>query len=116
MFEYYFLAFKNYINFEGKATQKEFWYFQLVNFLVILAFVILSFGISSYFAVLYWLYSMAIVVPNISLFVRRLHDIGKSGWYWLLLLIPVANVVVWLIVGLTKSKTTEIGNEADKQG
>lgn len=107
MLEYYFLAFKNYINFEGKATQKEFWYFYLVNFLIGILFAILIFGVSSYFTALDWLYAAVALIPNISLFVRRLHDIGKSGWYWLLLLIPVANIVVWLIVGLTKSKTTE---------
>ncbi|OSS42867.1 Integral membrane protein [Desulfurella amilsii] len=107
MLEYYLLAFKNYINFEGKATRKEFWYFHLVNFIIIATLLLLSYLIIPYLVGLYWLYSLAIVVPNVSLFVRRLHDIGKSGWYWLLLLIPVANIVVWLIVGLTESKTME---------
>lgn len=47
------------------------------------------------------LYSLAVLVPSIAVGVRRLHDIGKSGWMLLVALIPIAGII-WLIILLVK--------------
>lgn len=82
---------KNYVNFEGRATRAEFWWFFLFNFLV--SFILGLMGKPG--TILSSIWSLAILLPQLGLGVRRLHDIGKSGWYWLIALIPI---VGWIIV------------------
>ena len=82
---------KNYVNFEGRATRAEFWWFFLFNFLV--SFILGLLGKTG--TILTSIWSLAILLPQLGLGVRRLHDIGKSGWYWLIALIPI---VGWIIV------------------
>ncbi len=75
--EYIQKAFINYANFKGRANRKEFWYFLLFNFLFTILFRILNIPILTF------IYSLIIIVPLLSLNVRRLHDVNMSGW-WLL--------------------------------
>ncbi len=82
---------KNYVNFEGRATRAEFWWFFLFNFIV--GAILGCLGKAG--AWLSGAWSIAILLPQLGLGVRRLHDIGKSGWYWLIALIPI---VGWIIV------------------
>lgn len=84
---------KNYVNFEGRATRAEFWWFFLFNFLVGL---ILSF-LGKPGTILSSIWSLAILLPQLGLAVRRLHDIGKSGWYLLFALIPVIGWILLII-------------------
>lgn len=85
---------KNYVNFEGRATRAEFWWFFLFNFL--LTFILGLLGKPG--TILSSIWSIAILLPQLGLGVRRLHDIGKSGWYWLIALIPIVGwilVIIW---------------------
>ena len=85
---------KNYVNFEGRATRAEFWWFFLFNFL--LTFILGLLGKPG--TILSSIWSLAILLPQLGLGVRRLHDIGKSGWYWLIALIPIVGwilVIIW---------------------
>lgn len=95
MFDWYFkVVIKNFANFEGRARRKEYWYFILVN--TIISFVLglisgfsgLTFGDSG---ILDTIYSLLVIVPSIAVGVRRMHDVGKSGWY---LLIPLYNLIL----------------------
>ena len=89
---------ENYANFNGRARRSEFWYFMLVNFIVLAVFNILA-GVlgsmSSTLATILGLvglvYNLAVIVPSIAVGVRRLHDTGKTGWMYLLMLVPIAN-------------------------
>ena len=78
------LFFKNYVNFSGRSTRSEFWYAFLFTFLVSLGvrFIgrLLGSSIETY---LNWIQMVAFLLPNISIEIRRLHDVGKSGW-WIL--------------------------------
>jgi uncharacterized membrane protein YhaH (DUF805 family) len=69
--------------------------FALVN--LIIAIVVFLIGRAIGFPVLYTLYSLAVLVPGIAVGVRRLHDTGRSGWWWLIALIPVIGTI-WIIV------------------
>jgi uncharacterized membrane protein YhaH (DUF805 family) len=104
MLEWYLKVVKeNYANFEGRARRSEYWYFALVNIIisVILGVIDSVIGIS----VLGGIYSLAVLVPSIAVGVRRMHDIGKSGWYLLVALIPIAGFI-WLLVLLCKEGDT----------
>ena len=98
MFDWYKkVVFENYANFNGRARRSEYWYFTLVNLLLALVTTAidkaldLKFGINS-------LYSLAVFIPGIAVAVRRLHDIGKSGWLLLIVYLAIIACAVSLVV------------------
>lgn len=101
---YYFRALKKYIDFQGVDTRPQYWYFILFHFIfcVFLGIIdsILGFDLFVY------LYGLVLFIPSIATAVRRLHDIGKSGWWLLITLIPIIGYI-WLIVLLLKKSKTE---------
>lgn len=90
---WYVKVLKDYFNFEGRAGRAEFWYFMLGQIIisVVLRFVDAVIGM----ALLSGLFSLATFLPALGVTVRRLHDTDRSGWMFLLCLIPL---VGWLIV------------------
>lgn len=84
---------KNYVNFQGRATRPEFWYFFLFNFVV--SFILGLLGRVG--TTLSSVWSLAILLPQLGLGVRRLHDIGKSGWLMLLSLIPIVGWIILIV-------------------
>ena len=99
--------FKHYADFSGRARRREYWMFVLFNFLAAFLIGFVN-GIASGLGVignspwppLGWLsiaYSLFILIPGVAVFVRRLHDVGKSGWFWLIALIPLIGAI-WLLV------------------
>lgn len=100
---WYVKVIKNYANFEGRARRQEYWMFVLFNMLFAFAAIILDnvFGITFSeqinYGPFYAIYSLAVFIPGLAVGIRRLHDIGKSGWYILLGLIPCIGSI-WLIV------------------
>ena len=93
-------VFNNYANFSGRARRSEYWWFVLLNSLVSTALSRLAqMGDgSTLFTALASLWSLALLIPGLAVTWRRLHDIGKSGW-WSLLgcnLIGMIVLIVWL--------------------
>ncbi|MBU1020409.1 MAG: DUF805 domain-containing protein [Firmicutes bacterium] len=87
----YVLMWKKWNDFEGKSTVREYWMPVLIGIIISIIFGILGrFGQS-----IAGLYNLAVLVPTIALFIRRMHDTGRSGWYWLWLFLPI---VGWIIV------------------
>ena len=118
------LFFKNYVNFNGRATRSEYWWVYLFNNIVYMVLGILFaisggsslaaydaygdmsiayMGAGAIFYILMMLYGLAVLLPSLSLMVRRLHDIGKSGTYILMGLIPFAGYIILLVYMLTGS-------------
>lgn len=88
----------NYANFNGRARRKELWMFILFNMLISLALQIVVGMISpEAMLVVVGLYTLAVLVPSIAVAVRRLHDIGKSGWWYFIALVPLIGGI-WLLV------------------
>lgn len=97
MINYYLEALKKYAVFNGRSTRPEYWYFYLFNLIISIALSIIAATISNKINLLSDLYSLLVLIPGLAVSVRRLHDIGKSGWMLLVGLIPIAGII-WLIV------------------
>jgi uncharacterized membrane protein YhaH (DUF805 family) len=96
----YINVLKKYAVFSGRSSRREYWMFFLVNLLISIVIGIIQGSLGSYgkgnINLLSTLYSLAIFIPNIALGVRRMHDVGKSGWF---LLIPIYNFILTLTSG-----------------
>ena len=101
--KWFIKCFKQYFDFKGRARRKEYWYFTLFCFifssLVELVGSILGMMVGSYIlhSILSLIFCIITFIPSISVSVRRLHDIGRRGWWLLLCLVPIIGWI-WLIV------------------
>lgn len=99
---------QKYTKFDGRATRAEYWYF-------VLYFILISIGIgfvegilglrssNGSSGILSILFTLGVLVPYIAVGIRRMHDIGKSGWLLLLGLIPLVGGIVLLVFLVRKS-------------
>jgi len=87
---------ERYAKFDGRAGREEFWFYVLANVAIYIALLLLA-QISNIFIVLYFLYAIAVIVPNIAVGIRRLHDTDKSGWFLLISLIPIIGGIILLV-------------------
>jgi uncharacterized membrane protein YhaH (DUF805 family) len=98
--EYFVNIFRyKYIQYNGRARRKEYWMFALFSFICGLILGIIP--------ILGLIYSLAAILPSVCLGIRRLHDIGKSGWWLLLCLIPLVGVVAFIVFGCLDSQPGE---------
>jgi len=99
---WYLQVLKKYAEFGGRARRKEYWMFALFNVIFLIVAIILdnvlgtTIGVLPY-GVFYFLYALAVLLPGLAVGVRRLHDVGKSGWMMLIGLIPLIGAI-WLLV------------------
>lgn len=92
--KYYLNVLQNYATFTGRARRSEYWYFFLFNILISIILTVV--GVIQESTMISNIYSLAVLLPSIAVGVRRMHDVGKSGWY---LLIPVYNFILALTEG-----------------
>ncbi|MCE5360789.1 MAG: DUF805 domain-containing protein [Acidithiobacillus sp.] len=113
-------VFRNYAQFNGRTHRAEFWWYVLATVIIsfILAFIggflvgfsaTLSHGdMGSTWNYIFYapfvLFMIALIIPNLAIEVRRLHDINLSGWWILLTLVPYIGSIVILILMLLPSK------------
>ena len=113
--EWYLQALKKYTVFDGRARRKEFWMFVLFNIIISFALgfvdgfadLILITAGGYVIGILSGLYYLFILIPTVALWVRRLHDTGRSGWYLFLLLIPLVGVILFFVFSCTDSQPGE---------
>lgn len=94
---WYLEVLKKYATFDGRATRSEFWYFVLFNIIFSIVCGILDAIIGSKVGIIGLIYSLAVLLPSIAVATRRLHDINKSGWWQLIVLIPIIGAIVLII-------------------
>ena len=109
---WYLAVLKNYAGFSGRARRKEYWMFTLFNIIFAIVAMILDnvLGIAMAeigYGPLYGLYALAMLIPGLAVSVRRLHDVGKSGWMLLIALIPLIGAIWLLVLMLTDSNPGE---------
>ena len=96
-------ALNNYINFEGRASRSEYWWYVVFYILVYVAAVVIDSVLSLGFATL--IVSLGLLAPSLAVTTRRLHDINKSGWWQLLYLIPLIGALVMIYFLVQKGDT-----------
>jgi uncharacterized membrane protein YhaH (DUF805 family) len=106
---WYLAVLKNYAGFTGRARRKEYWMFVLFNLIFAFGALILDnvLGIAIDgvgYGPLYLIYLLAMMIPSLAVAVRRLHDVGKSGWMILISFIPLIGTI-WLLVLLVSDST-----------
>lgn len=98
---YYFIVLKKYALFSGRANRSEYWFFQLFNVLIGSVLALIGVAGSAQLGggntAAFWLldlYSLGVLLPSIAVSVRRLHDIGLSGLWFLIAFIPLGGIVL----------------------
>jgi uncharacterized membrane protein YhaH (DUF805 family) len=99
-------GFQKYIDFDTRSSRSEYWFWFLFVFLVSLTLTIIEaslFGFSANsYAPLSALFGLITFIPGISTAVRRLHDTNKSGWWLLIILIPLIGAIVFIVWAATR--------------
>lgn len=96
---------EKYADFNGRASRSEYWWFALLYFLVLMAVMVLtggmmdeSGGFSTIGLIAFLLVVAVFFVPSLAVSVRRLHDIDKSGWWYLISLVPYVGGLILLVL------------------
>jgi uncharacterized membrane protein YhaH (DUF805 family) len=90
-------GFKNYAKFSGRAARSEFWLWQLFIFLAAIVVGVVDALIEPDSSVVSSLWSVAVLVPSIAVAIRRLHDADISGWWLMLIFVPLVGFVMLII-------------------
>lgn len=109
-------VFSKYATFQGRASRSEYWFFYLFNILLEIGLLIVGLILGAIVGkgtgalagmgiayVLLCIYGLIAIIPSISVFVRRMHDIGRSGWWYWIALVPLVGAIVLLVFLLTGS-------------
>lgn len=101
--KWYLKVLKQYADFNGRARRTEYWMYLLFNIIFLIVAAVLDnvlglkFNSQVPYGFIYMIYSLAVFLPGLAVAVRRLHDVGKSGWFILISLIPIIGGI-WLII------------------
>ncbi|MEZ5064070.1 MAG: DUF805 domain-containing protein [bacterium] len=100
--KWYIQAIRSFTNYAGRSRRREFWFFQLFNFLFLAVLFAADVFVGTYdaesdFALFSGLYSVVSFLPGLAVSVRRLHDTNRRGWWVLLGLIPFLGPLVLLV-------------------
>ncbi|NLO71365.1 MAG: DUF805 domain-containing protein [Porphyromonadaceae bacterium] len=110
------LAIKKYAVFSGRSRRKEFWMFFLFYLIVLLTALILDnilgttidiMETNTDFGLIYLISFISLLIPLVSVSVRRLHDINKSGWFFLVIFIPLIGLIWFIIMAITEGDKGE---------
>lgn len=93
--DYYIDALKKYADFTGRATRQQYWMFILFYLVFYIVLSVVDGLLGS--PILSTVYSLALLVPSISIAARRLHDTSRTGWWQLIALVPLIGVIVLLV-------------------
>jgi uncharacterized membrane protein YhaH (DUF805 family) len=111
--DWYLKVLKKYADFQGRASRSEYWYFVLFNFLIAIGLAVIAYFIH-FLGFLYFLYALGVFIPSLAVGVRRLHDIGKSGFWFFIALVPLLGALYLLILFClpSQSGSNTYGNTA----
>lgn len=109
---WYLAVLKKYAVFQGRARRKEYWMFCLFSsiFAIVAGFLDRLLGTASgdmAYGIFWALYVLAVVIPGLAVQVRRLHDVGKSGWWMFITLVPIIGGIWYFVLLVTDSQPGE---------
>lgn len=109
---WYLKVLRQYADFSGRARRSEYWMFVLFNFIFGLGAILLDLILTlilrhpTYFSIFY-MYAAAMMIPGMAVGFRRLHDLGKSAWWVLITLIPIAGPIWFIVLMATEGQRQE---------
>ena len=110
------ICMQGFVKCEGRARRSEFWWFYMLC-MIIMVFLSFFIGVGGTGYFIFWLLvDIVIYIPIISASTRRLHDIGMTGFYNLLMLIPFGIFVLWYFWSIDSHRTNNIYGPATKYG
>ncbi|WP_025273439.1 DUF805 domain-containing protein [Haloglycomyces albus] len=102
---WYLTAWKKYAVFSGRSRRRELWWFILINAIIGLILSTLAQQTDGWFwSVITWIYGVLIIIPSIAVQVRRLHDTGRTGWWWFIGFIPIVGTIILIVFWLFDSE------------
>ena len=109
---WYLDVLKKYAVFNGRARRKEYWFFSLFNLIIIIVLGVIDGMIGSNSAsagmgLLGGIYMLSVLVPAIAVGIRRLHDIDRSAWWLLIILVPLIGAIVLFVFMVLDSSPGE---------
>lgn len=111
--DWFIKCLKNYANFSGRARRKEYWFFVLMQFVVLIIAGVLDGVIFKRPFVFYFIAALGLFIPSLAVAVRRMHDIGKTGWLLLISCIPLIGlIVIYWLASNTSPETNKWGQPA----
>lgn len=108
---------KNYVNFSGRACRKEYWYFTLFTLIFMLVattcdIALFSLERAMVFSPFQWIFGLFILLPQLAVLVRRLHDTNRSGkwvlWYYLLFFVWAIIMLIYLFYYIISMKIDDV--------
>ena len=107
--KYFILAFKNWNKFNGRANRSEYWYFVLFYFLIVIILYYVDISFLGYNPMnptslggTQIIFNLLVLIPSLSVTVRRLHDVNKSGWNMLWNLLPIIGTIYIIYLNILK--------------
>ena len=111
---WFILAWQRATDFSGRSRRKEYWFFTLFNVLAMFLLAVIGglfdwlfFGENHKAPILFFLvflYAIASMVPSLAITIRRLHDIGKSGWWYFIAFVPIVGGIILFVFTLLDSE------------
>ena len=108
-------GFSKYVTFSGRSSRSAYWWWYLFGVLVLVVSLAIDYALGAG-GILYVLVALAMLLPNLAVLVRRLHDSGRSGWWILIALVPLIGAIVLLVFTLQGSDPpNQWGNGPDER-
>ena len=107
---WFLLAWQRASDFSGRSRRKEYWYFQLFNAIVVMFLMLFAIAFSDqgkpamFPFGLMMAYGVILFVPALAVTIRRLHDIGKSGWWYFIAFVPLIGGIILFVFTVLDSE------------
>jgi uncharacterized membrane protein YhaH (DUF805 family) len=96
-------ALSKYATFRGRSSRSAYWWFYLFNILILIAALLVDLALGTS-GIIYGLVGLGLLLPNLAVAARRLHDSGHSAWWLLIGILPLIGAIVLLVFTLQRSE------------
>ncbi|MET7522290.1 DUF805 domain-containing protein [Streptomyces sp. NPDC005248] len=103
---WYLDVLKKYAVFSGRARRQEYWMYMLFNYIAIIVAVVLDVVLGT-LPVITAIYVFAVLLPSLGVTIRRLHDTGRTGWWILFGIVPLAGPITLLVFDCLEGDRSE---------